>query len=68
MASARNLRDILFSEQVSVRAGALKTNGVAVYAVNQYPIRFDMGVAARLPFPFQRMIAKLARKRFPDQS
>ena len=36
------------TEQVSVRTGPLKANRVAVHAVSQYPIRFDMKVAARL--------------------
>ena len=50
-----------------MRAGPLKTNRVAVNAVNQHPIRFAMKVAARLSFPFQRVLAKLAGKRFSGQ-
>ena len=58
---------VSFFKQVRVRSRSLKTNRGGSGAVNQHPIRFDMKIAARLPFPFQRVVAKLAGKRYSCQ-
>ena len=56
-----------FAKKVGVCAGTLEENRFTVHTVNQDSIGFDMKVAARLPFAFQRVVAKLAREGLAGQ-